>query len=297
MSSSNDTTTANKVSPLNIVNVIAYTFNALIVLGIDSLNLFPSNAELSIKYQTLVTPSPLTFAIWGVIFLAELVFAVVQILPRYRSSDLVVTGVGYSFAAACLAQIIWTFAFGYELIAFSLGAMVSILIPLVRIITTSDSIKADSILDYWTLKFPFQIHGGWIMAATLVNINVLLVSMQTSSNVQVLAAWASFATVLVVAVYFIYRRIWVVPCVLAWASYGISSELSEPQDSITEKFSESEVSSFQQTAFVLSIGVLVAIVIRLVLDRFITKPDDDGNDGSNRDDSYRAANERATLVN
>merc|ERR1712107_141273 len=40
---------------------------------------------------------------------------------------------------------------------------------------------------YWVLRFPFDIHGGWIMAAALVNTNVVLVALGCSSKEQAIA--------------------------------------------------------------------------------------------------------------
>ena len=75
MSSSAETTPTSvsvpKLQTLNYVNVVAYLSNFLVVFFSTRAGL-PDNAELSNKYQTLVTPAPYAFAIWGIIFTAEL---------------------------------------------------------------------------------------------------------------------------------------------------------------------------------------------------------------------------------
>jgi hypothetical protein len=82
----------------------------------------PDNAVLSEKYQTLVTPSGSTFAIWGVIFIAEGIFSVMQMMPKYRNHPMVVEGAKYNFALACFTQVVWTLVFSYEVRASEASA-------------------------------------------------------------------------------------------------------------------------------------------------------------------------------
>jgi hypothetical protein len=159
---------------LNYANVVAYILNTLVTYGVGTSGRFPSNGELSAKYQTLVTPAGFAFAIWGIIFTSQLIWCITQLLPRYRSKAVVLEGVGFYYVYTCLAEISWTLCFTTNYIALSLILMVSILIPLVVIVSKSSKISNDNTSDYWLLKFPFEIHAGWIMAATLVNINVFL---------------------------------------------------------------------------------------------------------------------------
>ena len=57
-----------KLEALNYLNLVAYLVNILITYGIGVAGIFnfPTNGELSIKYQTLVTPVGWAFSIWGV---------------------------------------------------------------------------------------------------------------------------------------------------------------------------------------------------------------------------------------
>ena len=60
----------------------------------DSTTFFP---PLQPRYQTIITPASWAFAIWGVIFPAELAFVVVQCLPSARDSELVTSGVAWGW--------------------------------------------------------------------------------------------------------------------------------------------------------------------------------------------------------
>mmetsp|Transcript_3562 Transcript_3562/g.8117 ORF Transcript_3562/g.8117 Transcript_3562/m.8117 type:complete len:295 (-) Transcript_3562:304-1188(-) len=250
---------------LNYANVVAYILNTLVTYGVGVSGRFPTNSDLSAKYQTLVTPAGFAFSIWGIIFTAELIWCVTQTVPRYRSKAVVLQGVGFNYVYACLAQISWTLCFTTEYIGLSLISMVSILIPLVMILKNTSRLSSNdddssSTSDYWLLKFPFEIHAAWIMAATLVNTNVFLVAYHVSTSNQIVAAWFSLFVLASAAVYYIGKKKWVVPCVLAWASNGIRSELSAPKDLIANAFPTETIQSVHNASGVLAAVILLATV-------------------------------------
>lgn len=281
MSSSAETTPTSvsvpKLQALNYVNVAAYLSNFLVVFGSTRAGL-PDNAELSNKYQTLVTPAPYAFAIWGIIFTAELVWTITQALPKYRSNELVIKGVGYNFALACLAQCAWTIAFGLEKMFLSLICMICILIPLLKILVTTSltSTKKTTIGDYWMFKFPFHIHAAWIMAATLVNFNVVAVAYEAPSMVQTTVGWVSLVVLFAAGIFAIiqkenYHRAYVVPSVGAWASFAIASELSSPRDQIAATFSDSVIAHTKTASTVVGYLLLLAMAIELARSMYFTK--------------------------
>ena len=159
---------------LNIMNMLAYIANAAVTYGIGTLGLFGSsnNATLSDKYQTLITPVGYAFGIWAVIFLADLIWAVLQLFPHFEERRWFAEAlVGTGFV--CISQIGWTLAFSMEIIWLSLVAMLSILLFLLCIVVTQYRVKTTmSCRDYILLKWPFLLHCGWILAASMVNINV-----------------------------------------------------------------------------------------------------------------------------
>lgn len=270
-------TSAPKLQTLNYVNVAAYLSNFLVVFGSTRAGL-PDNATLSDKYQTLVTPATYAFAIWGIIFTAELIWTVLQVLPKYRSQELVVKSVGYNFALACLAQCAWTIAFGLEHMVLSLICMISILVPLVSILikTCETSAKTTKTIDYWKLKFPFQIHAAWIMAATLVNFNVVAVAYQASSAIQTTVGLVSLTILFSVGIIAVmkkegYRRAYVVPSVLAWASLAIGKELANPRDKIVATFSESTIANTQMASTVVAYLLLLIMLIELARSLYFAK--------------------------
>lgn len=289
---------------LNYVNVVAYLFNFAVVFGSTKAGL-PDNGTLSKKYQTLITPAPYAFAIWGIIFTAELVWTIVQVLPSYRSHPLVIRGVGYRFALASFFQGLWMIVFSLEKIGLSLLAIVGILIPLLSILAkTSSSCSSmnTTILDYWLLKFPFEIHASWVIAATLLNVNLLLVARQAGARVQTGVGELTLAILFLVGILAVakkrsYARIWVVPCVVVWASFAIAKELSSPIDKIAATFSEATIKRTSLASSFVGYGLLLVVTIELIRDKIFSKHDDDDDDNAldSDEDSDGRSDEYSTL--
>ena len=143
----------------NYLNLVGCIINTLVTFSASSIFGFPDNAALSEKYQTLVsTPTGWTFAIWGIIFLFQGIFAIVQMLPKYRSDTFIHEGVSHWYFTACIFQAAWTFAFGYEVIWLSCVFMGGILFSLLQIV--KKQVKIQSTMIDWR---------GWIAAAFAVN--------------------------------------------------------------------------------------------------------------------------------
>lgn len=209
------------IARINYLNAAAYVANVVIVYAVGAADTSRSNAAISAKYQTLVTPAGWAFAIWGIIFTLQLIWAVTQLFPSFRASPLVVDGVSWYYIAVCGAQIAWTICFSFELIVLSLVAMLAILFFLVKIVGSQYKLDGDvSIQDFFLLKLPFEIHCGWITAASIVNISLVLVKWNASATIQFIFAILSLIVVLLVNVFCLHlsRPIFVIPLVLAWAS-------------------------------------------------------------------------------
>jgi hypothetical protein len=296
---------------LNFLNVLAYIANVAVTYGIGVAGFAgtATNAELSAKYQTLVTPIGTAFAIWGIIFLAQLVFTIVQLFGPYRQAPLVAKGVGYYYIAACLSQIGWTVAFSFEIIWLSLVFMLSILFFLVSILISQyKAQETTSIKDYWLLKFPFAIHAGWIIAASFVNLSVVFVEYGIGPIIQYYTAFATIIVVLLIAALALgypNRPEYVVPLVLSWASVslqftilracviqlsliflhwllsfsslfftikiGIYLELENPTDAIVATFGESRITDVKYAAIMASISIVLSVLLRAVMDYRTTK--------------------------
>ncbi|KAL3935035.1 MAG: hypothetical protein SGBAC_009371 [Bacillariaceae sp.] len=269
---------------INIANIICFIANVSIVFIIGSTNIsdIPTNAEISAKYPTLITPSGYAFSIWGVIFLAQFVWAVAQLLPSYRACDLVINGVGWNYVWICIAQIVWTGFFAQEYILNSMIAMVFILIPLMIVLFRLRNHMTDDKQSYFLLKFPFETHAAWIMAASLVNFSVMLSEMGWfSKNFEVLVAILSILLLAGAGFFFAMREQYAVPCVIGWATLAIAIKLSDPFNiTMVERFPSSAVSGLEFAA-----GGLAAFLWLFVLTKIYILDARDSNQSSLNDAS------------
>ena len=119
------------------------------------------------------------------------------------------------------------------------------------------------------------------MAASLVNLNVVLVAMKTEPSLQIASAWLSLITLAAAAVYYIYKQKWVIPFVLSWASYAIKMELSKPKDSIVETFSAQSIDAIKSASGALALVVLVSTLLSMLYRRFYSKVDVESDAYSN----------------
>ena len=179
---------------LNALNLIGYVVNVFFTFFSTLIFDIKGPGELSDKYQTIITPTGFIFSIWGVIFIFQGIFTVVQMLKDFRAVDLVrshSSGVSYWYFITCIAQSAWTILFGKEMILQSTIAMLIILYSLVQFVQNQSSQTNKSAKEIWLLTFPFQIHCGWIFCATMLNINVMAISMGAEGFFQTFLALIS----------------------------------------------------------------------------------------------------------
>ena len=272
---STDEETKTRLNFINFLNLIAYILNITLVYGIGNAGWIgtPDNGELSRKYQTIVTPASTAFSIWAVIFLAQGAWAVLQLLPRFRAHPMVQDGVCYSYSSVTAMQIGWTFAFAYEVIPLSLAFMLAILGSLYAILYSQYYAKSDgSLSEFWALRFPFAVHAGWITAASALNVNVQVVSMDQPAYVQLAVAIVALAVLHAISVwvlFFIQRPNWTIACVLAWAFGWIYDELNKNSDRIAGTFSADTILGVKYAAISVVVIICSQMVLRLAL---LTRP-------------------------
>jgi hypothetical protein len=266
-----DETAKPRLNFKNGLNLVAYILNITLVYGVGNAGWLntPDNGELSRKYQTIVTPASTAFAIWAVIFLAQGAWAVLQLLPKFRSHPMVQDGASYWYLSVAVMQIGWTFAFAYEVIPLSLAFMLLILLSLYGMLYSQYYATSDgSLLEFWVLRFPFAVHAGWITAASALNINVQVVSMDEPAYVQLAVAIVSLAVLHAVSVwvlFFISRPNWTIACVLTWAFGWIYNELNINSDRIADTFSADTIVGVKYAALAVAIIIPSQMVVRLAL--------------------------------
>ncbi|MDO4189244.1 MAG: tryptophan-rich sensory protein [Lachnospiraceae bacterium] len=164
----------------------------ILMIAINSLaNSLPigygKTGEISKKYPNLFTPAPITFAIWGVIYLMLAIFILYQFdfFNRNDYANVFVELVGPWFIISCILNIGWIFSWHYDKIGLSMLFMVGLLFSLIVInlrISPSSIMQATNTKSIALLArlcmHAFDIYLGWIVAATIANLSVLLVEMR-----------------------------------------------------------------------------------------------------------------------
>lgn len=221
--------TKPKIIWKNWLNLASYIANAIVTYTSLTGVYGGTNTELSSKYQTLVTPSGWAFSIWGPIFMWEAVFVLAQFFPSFRKSILVMK-VSPWWWSLCIMQIAWTVAFAQEQITLSLIFMLSILGSLLAIAGSTDGLRMTA-LEYVLLRAPFSLQLGWIIAASVVNINVQADAAKSSQQFLLAIAVLSNAIVLAIVTIFTFAVRSpdpIIALVVAWAFAGIATELNNP---------------------------------------------------------------------
>lgn len=157
----------------------------LVMVVVNALaNILPINGintgAAADRYPNLFTPAPLTFAIWGAIYLALLIYVIFQLLPNRASADparqALLEKVGKLFIFSSLLNAAWIFTWHYNLIPISVAVMLLILLSLIRIGWLLREPHC-SPKEELALRLPFGLYFGWITVATIANITVLLVQL------------------------------------------------------------------------------------------------------------------------
>lgn len=181
---------------INILNVVAFLANFFVMfcMGLFHIHI---NAEVPASFPTLITPASWARLLWLFIVLVQFAWVVIQLLPKYRSEELV-TAVGRNFVFASLAQIAWSLFFSFQILSLSFVSIIVMLVFLFIIFRAQSSIEC-TVREYFMLKFHFSLLFGWIVVALFVDINVLLVAMGASTTVQFYLALISLSGMLIVA--------------------------------------------------------------------------------------------------
>ncbi|CAM9359720.1 unnamed protein product [Discosporangium mesarthrocarpum] len=210
-----------------ILNVAAFVVNIVVVAGSNGGWFGKDNAEVSELYPTLVTPDNYAFAIWGLIFATEAIFTIWQALPANWGKPVVTEGIVGWFAAANFLQVAWTFAFAQEQLELSAALLLAIAISLAAAVIRLASFKRDGLtilsLQYWVAHFPIALHGGWTLAASLVNINVALFDSSISAKLTALLLTLVGAALAAVFASTVFRD-QVYLLAIAWAIAAVESK-------------------------------------------------------------------------
>ena len=238
------------------VLVIAAVVGVIVVNALA--NILPLNGQttgaISDRFDVYFVPAGYVFSIWSLIYLGLIGYAVFQALPRQRTNPRL-RAIGYPFVASCLANIAWIFLWHYEHFAWTLVAMVTLLVVLGWIYQRLGiGITEASGGERWLVRLTFSIYFGWITVATIANMTSVLDYFNWSGWGIGPVAWAllmlGIATVIGLGVT-VLRSDWAYGAVLVWAFAGIAVK-------------QSDTAAVMLTAAICAVIMVAAIVLALV---------------------------------
>lgn len=206
-----------------VLNVAGY---ALVVTVNGLANALPINGitsgAVSDRFPTFVTPAGYVFAIWGVIYALLAVFVGWQALPAQRH-DGRLQRLGIAFAASCLCNAAWLFAWHHLQIALAWTLIVALLVAL---IVCYERLRGPvgSRVEWLAVRLPFSVYLGWVTVATIANTAILAVDADIDGGAAA-PLWGvlALAAATVVGMLMLVRRGDVAfALVLVWAFVGIA---------------------------------------------------------------------------
>jgi hypothetical protein len=174
------------ITAVRTLQILNWIFFLAMVFVNFLANYLPINnkntGQLSNQYPNLFVPAPITFAIWGVIYLLLFTFCVKQSKGLFSKNMDEITAetvllINFRFIITCVLNATWIFVWHYEYLGASVVVMLLFLAQLIDINKRLDTITIYlSNASRFAIKAPFGMYLGWICVATVANITTFLVN-------------------------------------------------------------------------------------------------------------------------
>jgi hypothetical protein len=147
-----------------VINILA---DALPINGLGT-------GAISDSFHVYFVPAGYVFAIWGIIYIGLIAYAVYQALPSQKDNPRL-QATGWWVVMGGLANSAWIFLWHYLQFVGTLGAMLFLLVTLIAVYVHLgiNQFKV-SPGETWAVRVPFSIYLGWITVATIANISDVL---------------------------------------------------------------------------------------------------------------------------
>lgn len=180
-------------------------------------------SDISDTYPSVITPAGYAFTIWSVIYLGLIAFSIYQLLPanleRFRPLRSL-------YVASCTLNCIWIFLWHSDQIAAAFVAicLLFVVLFLINLRTRTSNSAAEALC----VRVPFAIYLGWLAAATLANLAIMLVAVKVDLGDKTALFGASL--LLIAAAFGVLVRFrfsnYVAPLAIAWALTAIAVKQS-----------------------------------------------------------------------
>jgi len=187
-----------------------------------------SQAAVSDKYNILITPTGFTFSIWGSIYALLLIWVVSLAFQTKKTAYReLINAITPFYWVSLIFNIIWIVTFSFEWVGISTIFIFKYLFALTACLNKIRTIKRPG---QWFSAIIFGLHTGWLLIASVVNVDAFLVQINWSGVGISDPVWTGIVMIvaMVIATFVTKsRRNVILPLPIAWAFYGIRSALIE----------------------------------------------------------------------
>ena len=220
----------NKILQLLQVGNIAAVILTIIVNGLA--NIIPiggkNTGEISDNIPNLFVPAGITFAIWGIIYVLIILFAIYlakDLFKKEKTTKPFLEKISYFFILASIANIVWIFLWHYEQIFLSFLAMILLFASLIFIyLRLNIGIQKVSMKEKLFIHIPISVYIGWITVATISNITAVLVTIGWDGfgiSEQIWTMLVIIVAAIITILILITRKDYAYSVVIIWALIGI----------------------------------------------------------------------------
>ena len=215
----------SKDSVRQLANVLSVALAIAVNLLASALPLNGQNTgEISDRFQVYFVPAGYVFAIWGIIYIGWIAFAIHQARPSQKENPRL-RNLGYAFALSGVFNAAWLFCWHYNQFGLSVLVMLGLLGLLIASYLRLDVGRVPvTAIEKWSVDIPFSIYLGWITVATVANITDYLYLIGWDGFGIAPQVWAVIMIVvasLLGALMTVLRRDSAYVFVLAWSFAGI----------------------------------------------------------------------------
>lgn len=214
----------------DLLRQIAVVLTILATLIVNALaNILPINGQntgqISDRFHVYFVPAGYVFAIWGLIYLGLVAFAIFQALPSQRQNPRL-KATGWWICLSGLANSAWIFLWHYNqfplTILVMLVLLVSLIVTYLQLGIGQTKVPAG---ETWAVHLPFSIYLGWITVATVANATDVLDFLKWNWFGLTPEVWMGImlaAVLVITALMNFTRRDVAYALVILWALAGIS---------------------------------------------------------------------------
>jgi hypothetical protein len=174
------------------------------------------------RYEILFRPAGYAFAIWGLIYLSFIIYAIYQLMPSQRHSKLY-DKVAPAFIISNLFGMAWQLAFRNDQIAGSLAIIVIMLVTAIIQYALTRRAVLDERATSW-ISIPFGLYMAWLSVATIANIGIWLADIDWRGGGVSEELWTNVMLVVALLLTVILSRLFrdlSMPLVATWAIFAI----------------------------------------------------------------------------